>query len=216
MLTKINELLFEDDEKHPLELDKEEHRKKEIELKEKQKQLRDRKDELEEKKNQAKQKYFEKRDKGDEKAAERLKRDTEDIKDELDTVQTKLNTVDQMLNTVGNFQNVYELRELGESEYWNRIRELDRKELVSLFAKERKNNQELMNSLSNLGATSKDTITDLKDESSRLHSTSSLEWDEEYEQNNKTQTNDVPDVFSAEYNHEKELNNEELDDLNLT
>jgi len=213
MIDKLNSLLFGDEEKHPLELDKEEHRKKEIELKEKQSTLRSRADELESKLEQTKEEYFEQRDKGNEKQAERLQRDAEDIQDELETVKTKLNAVDQMLNTVSNFQNVYELRDLGESDYWQRIRELDRSELIELFSKEKMKVEDMMSSISDVGDVSKHTINDLKEESDRLHSSSSLGWDEEYERQNTT--TEEPDVFSTESSETTDLGEEEMSDLNL-
>lgn len=215
MINKLTSMLFDDEDTHPLELDKEDHRKKEIELNQKQQELREKEDELEAKLEAAKQEYFQERDKGNEKAAERLQRDAEDIQDNLETVRTRLNAVDQMLNTVSNFQNVYELREIGEGEYWTRIREMDRSELVNLFSKEKMKAEEMMSSLSDIGTTSKETISDLNEKSSRLHSSSSLGWEEEYERDENKTTADEPEVFSTDVSKNSELDKDDLDDLNL-
>jgi len=214
MFDKITTKLFGDDDEHPLELEKEEHRKKEIVLNDKQKQLRDRADNLETKLATTKEKYTNERDQGNETAAERLLRDAEDIKDELETVQTKLNAVDQMLNTVRNFQNVYELRELGEEEYWKRIRKMDRTELVELFSKEQREVEDMLSSLSDIGTVSRSTISDLNRESDQLHAGSSLNWDEEYGQEDSNTTPEEPNVFSADA-RDTDPDGQDFDDLNL-
>ena len=216
MISKITEMLFDNDVDHPLDLDKADHRTKEIELKEKQSQLRDRADKLEEKLDQKKEQYFHYRDQGDKKQAERLQRDAEDIQDELETVQTKLNTLDQMLNTVSNFQNMYELRELGEDSYWERIRRLDRSELVSRFSQEKKSLEEIMGDLEDISIISEETISDLKTESDRLHSQSSLGWEEEYSEKTTEPSDTVPEAFSTDVDAGKDVDDVDLDDLNLS
>lgn len=216
MISKISELLFDDEEVHPLDLDKEEHRTKEIELKEKQKQLRSQVDELEKQLDQKKQQYFDQRDKGNEKEAERLQRDAEDIQDELETLQTKLNAVDKMLNTVSNFQNVYELREIGEGQYWERIRSLEQSELVARFSREKKPIEELMNDLEDISITSQNTISSLKTESEDLHSRSTLDWDEEYSEETNEVSESVPDAFSTEVDGSDEVDEFDFNELNLS
>lgn len=209
-------MLFDNDDEHPLDLDKEAHRTKEIELQEKQNQLRNRADNLQQQLEEKKQEYFDQRDQGNEKRAERLQRDAEDIKDELETVQTKLNAVDQMLNTVSNFQNMYELRELGEGDYWERIRSLDQSELVSRFSQEKKSLEQIMGDLEDISIISENTISDLKTESDRLHSQSSLGWEEEYSDETSEFSDTVPEAFSTDVDDSKDVEDVDFDDLNLS
>jgi len=212
MIDRISELLFGEEEQHPLELSRDEHRKKQIELREKRDRLRDRKKQLEEKLNKKKEAYFDARDADKESRAEQLKRDAENVKNELETVQTKLDTVDQMLTTVGNFLNVYELRSLGEDEYWERLREMDRQELIEAFSEEKMEVEDLIGRVDTAATAGESVIEDISSQTESLHSSSDLGWEEEYEQ----KESDAEELFPEEVEGGKELEEEDLDDLQLS
>ena len=206
--------MFGDDNRHPLELSQDEHRKKQIELRDKQKRLRNKKVDLQERLEAKKEANFEARDAGNESKAEQLKRDAEDLKNELETVQTKLNTVDQMLTTVGNFLNVYELREVGEDQYWQRLRDMDRNELIKAFSEEKKDVKDLLDQIDTAATAGQGVIDDLSSQTDGLHRSSDLGWDEEYEASKNENTEG--DVFSTDVGSTGSLNDDDLDDLQLS
>jgi hypothetical protein len=213
MIQKLGKLLFGDDAQHPIELPSDEHRQKQIELREKQKRLRSEKQQLQDQLDAKKQEYFDARDAGDNKRAEELKRDAEDIRSDLQTVQGKLDTVDQMLTTVGNFLNVYELRELGEDEYWEQLRALDRDELIEVFSEEKMDMEDLIGRVDVAATAGEDVIENVSEQAEQLHSSSNLNWEEEYERQQQSTREEDPFAVSEDTSG---LNDDDLDDLQLS
>ena len=213
MIRKLGKLLFGDDAQHPLDLSRDEHRQKQIELREKQKRLRSRKQQLQDQLDDKKQGYFDARDAGDEQRAEKLKRDAENIQKDLQTVQAKLDTVDQMLTTVGNFLNVYELRELGEDEYWEQLQALDRDELIEAFSEEKIEMEDLIGRVDVAATAGEDVIEGVSEQAGQLHSSSDLNWEDEYEKQQQSTREEDPFAVPEE---SSELENEDLDELQLS
>jgi hypothetical protein len=230
MFDRLTDLLFGTETRHPLDLSRDEHRRKQIELEEKQADLRERKRELEAALEEKKQAFFDARDAGDDQRAEELQRDAEDIKTSLETVQAKLDTVDQMLTTVGNFLNVYELQAFEQDRYWERLQELDREELVKEFSKAKLEIEDLVEVVEASSTASKGVIDDVADTTSQLHATSDLDWDAEYEArqeaSNRSESESVfddietdtegSDAAQSEVDVTDDLSEEALDDLQLS
>lgn len=231
-MSRLAELLFgQNRTQHPLELDKETHREKQVELEAKRDSLTGRRDELQDHLDELQQRYMDAREAGDEDTAEEALREAERVEERLDTVQGKLDVVDQMLQTVSNFLNVYEMRELRGDQYWGRLMELDRDELVDMFSEEKVTIKQLTQRLDTAGTASSDVVSTFNESTSRLHGSSDLRdrWDEEFadeRQSGKESLSDPEDVFedlegmetqeesSAE--EELDLDEDDISDLRLS
>lgn len=194
-MSRLADLIFgNDEESHPLELDKKEHLDKQVELKTKRKKLTTKRDNLQKKKKQLQQEYAEARDRNDEQAAEDALREAEEVDDRLETVEGKLDVVDQMSQTVSNFVNVYEMRDLRDDQYWQRLMSLDRDELVEAFSEERYTIEEMTDVLDVTGTAANDVVSTFSESTDQLHGESSLrdEFEAEY-QTSKTSETSTPD-----------------------
>ncbi|TKX73716.1 hypothetical protein EXE46_13040 [Halorubrum sp. GN11_10-6_MGM] len=217
MIDRLSTLLFGDDTTHPLELDRSEHRDKQVELNAKREQLSTDRDRLKEKHENLKQRYMEAREAGDEDAAETALREAEAVNDRLETVEGKLDVVDQMSQTVSNFLNVYEMRELRNDRYWERLMELDREELVEMFSQEKLTIEEMTQRLDTAGVAARDVVESFSASTDRLHGDSQLrdEWDAEFERERTTEGESL-DPEAVFDDLDGELDDEDVSDLRLS
>jgi phage shock protein A len=214
-MTGLRELLFGNDSRHPLELDESTHREKQVELQSKRESLTTRRDRLREKKAELKDRYQQARDNGDETTAEEALRKAEEVDDELETVEGKLDVVDQMSQTISNFINVYEMRELRDDAYWDRLMSMDRDELVRVFSEEKISIEEMTKRLDTAGTAADDVVSTFSESTDTLHGQSELrsEWEEEYEDGRSEDLADPNEIFD----HTDSSSDEEFtDDLQLS
>jgi phage shock protein A len=217
MIDRLSNLLFGDDTTHPLELDESEHRDKQVELDAKREQLAADRDRLKEKHENLKQQYMDAREAGDEDAAETALREAEAVDDRLETVEGKLDVVDQMSQTVSNFLNVYEMRELRDDRYWERLMELDREELVEMFSQEKLDIEEMTQRLDTAGVAARDVVESFSASTDRLHGGSQLrdEWDAEFERERTTEEESLdPEAVFDDLGGD--LDDEDLSDLRVS
>jgi len=217
MIDRISTLLFGDTTDHPLELDKSEHRSKQVELNAKRDQLTTDRDRLKEKHAELKQRYMDARDAGEEDAAEAALREAERVNDELETVEGKLDVVDRMSQTVSNFLNVYETRDLRDDRYWERLMELDREELIEVFSQEKLDVEAMTDRLDTAGVAASDVVDSFSSATDRLHGGSQLrdEWDAEFESRRST-VGDGPNPEAVFGDLNAELDDEDVSDLRLS
>lgn len=217
MIDRLSTLLFGDDTTHPLELDESEHRDKQVELNAKREQLATDRDRLKEKHENLKQQYMNAREAGDEDAAETALREAEAVDDRLETVEGKLDVVDQMSQTVSNFLNVYEMRELRDDRYWERLMELDREELVEMFSQEKLTIEQMTQRLDTAGVAARDVVESFSASTDRLHGDSQLrdEWDAEFERERTTEADSL-DPEAVFDDIDGELDDEDVSDLRLS
>lgn len=212
----IGNLLFPDPDNegqrstHPLDLPREKHRQKEIELEEKQRELREKKEQLTDKL-ESKQDAFEEAE--DSERAKQLKRDGEHIKNKIETIDAKLNTVDQMLITVRNFLNVYELRELQEDEYWETFSEMDREDIIEAMSTEKLELEDLISQVETGAVAAYDVVDSFSTNQEELHGTSDLGWEEEYQQRGRTSDENVTKGDKEESINE--LDEDDFEELRL-
>ncbi|ELZ39662.1 hypothetical protein C463_16841 [Halorubrum californiense DSM 19288] len=217
MIDRISTLLFGDDTTHPLELDESEHRDKQVELDAKREQLATDRDRLKEKHENLKQQYMDAREAGNEDAAETALREAEAVNDRLETVEGKLDVVDQMSQTVSNFLNVYEMRELRDDRYWERLMELDREELVEMFSQEKLTIEEMTQRLDTAGVAARDVVDSFSASTDRLHGNSQLrdEWDAEFERERTTEDESL-DPEAVFDDLDGDLDDDDVSDLRLS
>lgn len=217
MIDRLSTLLFGDDTTHPLELDQSEHRDKQVELNAKRERLSTDRDRLKEKHENLKQRYMEAREAGDEDVAETILRKAEAVNDRLETVEGKLDVVDQMSQTVSNFLNVYEMRELRDDQYWERLMELDREELVEIFSQEKLTIEKMTQRLDTAGVAARDVVESFSASTDRLHGSSKLrdEWDAEFEQERTTEEESL-DPEAVFDDLDNDLDDEDVSDLRLS
>lgn len=196
-MTSIRELLFGNDSRHPLELNKSTHREKQVELQGKREDLINRRDRLKNKKAELKQQYEQARDNSNETVAEEALREAEKVDDKLDTVEGKLDVVDQMSQTISNFINVYEMRELREDTYWDRLMAMDRDELIQIFSEEKVSIEDMTQRLDTAGTAASDVVSTFSDSTDTLHGQSQIrsEWEKEYEDNQSEELADPDEIF---------------------
>ena len=217
-ITRLGQLLFGDSTDHPLELDKSEHRDKQVELDHKRDQLSTKRDRLQERLDSLRSEYMAAKDRGDENEAETALREAEQVEDRLETVEGKLDVVDQMSQTVSNFLNVYEMRELRDDRYWERLMELDRDELIEMFSQETMSTEEMTQRLDTAGVAAEDVVSAFSSATDRLHANSDLrdEWEAEFESRQSTDDT-VPDpeaVFGDL--DDTDVDDDDLSDLQLS
>lgn len=217
MIDQLSTLLFGDDTTHPLELDESEHRDKQVELDAKREKLTADRDHLTEKHDDLKQQYMAAREAGNEDAAEAALREAEAVNDRLETVEGKLDVVDQMSQTVSNFLNVYEMRDLRDDRYWERLMELDREALVEMFSQEKLTIEDMTQRLDTAGVAARDVVESFSESTDRLHGGSQLrdEWNAEFEQQRGTADAAV-DPESIFDDLDGELDDEVVSDLRLS
>jgi len=216
-ITRLGQLLFGDSTDHPLELDKSEHRDKQVELDHKRDQLSTKRDRLQERLDSLRSEYMAAKDRGDENEAETALREAEQVEDRLETVEGKLDVVDQMSQTVSNFLNVYEMRELRDDRYWERLMELDRDELIEMFSQETMSTEEMTQRLDTAGVAAEDVVSSFSAATDRLHANSDLrdEWEAEFESRQSTDDT-VPDPEAVFGDLDDADVDDDLSDLQLS